>query len=99
MWLQRISVVLALLVLTGCGSGETVQAVAPPTNRAASILESVAKTGVRDSGLVIVREELEKMKATDATKAEALLNDFAQLEKARDAASVKAKAKEMAAKL
>jgi uncharacterized lipoprotein YajG len=99
MWLKRISLVLALLVLTGCGSGETVQAVTPPANRAASILESVAKTGVRDSGLVIVREELEKMKATDAAKAEALLNDLAQLEQARDAGSIKAKAKAMADKL
>lgn len=99
MWLKRISVVLTLLALTGCGSGETVQAVGPPTNRAASILESVAKTGVLDSGLVIVREELEKMKATDAAKAEALLNDLAQLEQARDAGSIKAKAKAMADKL
>lgn len=99
MWLTRILVVLGLLVMLGCGSGETVQSVTPPTNQAKPVLESVSQTGVVDSGLVVVREELEKMKATDAAKAEGLLKDLDQLERMTDVARIKAKAKEMAAKL
>lgn len=99
MWLKRFCVVMGLLVMLGCGNGETVQSVTPPTNQAKQVLESVAQTGILDSGMVIVQEELEAMKATDAAKAEALLKDLDQLQKMSDAPRIKAKAKEMAGKL
>jgi hypothetical protein len=99
MWLKRSLVVLGLGLVLGCGSGEHVQSVEPPKNQSKTILESVAQSGILDSGMMSVREELEKMKATDAAKAEGLLKDLDQLEKMNDAARIKAKAKEMAAKL
>ncbi|MEN6496665.1 MAG: hypothetical protein ABFD16_20440 [Thermoguttaceae bacterium] len=97
MWLKRCLVVLGLSVVLGCG-GERVQSVEPPKNQSKTVLESVAQTGILNSGIMVVKEELEKMKATDAAKAEGLLKDLDQLEKMNDAARIKAKAKEMAAK-
>jgi hypothetical protein len=97
MWLKRCLVVLGLSVVLGCG-GERVQSVEPPKNRSKTVLESVAQTGILNSGIMVVKEELEQMKATDAAKAEGLLKDLDQLEKMNDAARIKAKAKEMAAK-
>ena len=98
MWLKRCLMVLGVSVVLGCGSGERVQSVEPPKNQSKAVLESVAQTGTLDSGIMVVKEELEKMKATDAAKAEGLLNDLGQLEKMNNPAQIKAKAKEMAAK-
>ncbi|MEN6495028.1 MAG: hypothetical protein ABFD16_12185 [Thermoguttaceae bacterium] len=99
MWLKRCLVVLGLSVVLGCGSGERVQSVEPPKNQSKTVLESVAQTGILNSGIMVVKEELEQMKATDAAKAEGLLKDLDQLEKMKGAAQIKTKAKEMAAKL
>ena len=101
--MRGISLLLALFVLAslGCGGVDTpsVQVQAPGLEQVKPVLESVAQTGTMDSGMIIVREELEKLKQTDAAKAEGLLKGLAELEAARDPATIKAKAKALASQL
>ncbi len=98
----RFLLVLLVVCLAGCGSGETTMSVeeAPAEDQIRSALQSVADTGMVDSGLMVVREKLEEMKETDAAKAEALLKDLDQLESLRrNPAQARAKAQEMIQKL
>jgi len=62
-------------------------------------LEQLAETGQVGSEAAMMMQALEKMKATDAAKAEALLKDADQLMSLPGPEAVKAKAKEMLAKL
>lgn len=100
--MKAIRVVLALFVLMsfGCGPSTTsVPVKAPGIEQIRPILEAHAQSGVKDSGLMVVREELEKLKATDAAKADGLLKILDELEASKDAGAIKAKAKELAGKL
>jgi len=99
MWLKRCLLVLSLAAAIGCSSGETTQRVAPPKDQSRAVLEAIAQSGIVDSGVMTVKEELEKLKATDPAKADALLNDLADLQKPGSPDRIKAKAKEMLAKL
>jgi hypothetical protein len=92
---------LLLCVAVGCGTSTPSTEITPPpaTDAIKMGLQSAAEQGVVDSGLVSVREELEKLKATDAAKAEDLLKDLAQLEKMSGADKIKSKAKDMIKKL
>jgi hypothetical protein len=54
---------------------------------------------VVDSGLMVVREELEKMQSTDAAKAQELLKDLEELESMSSPDQVRNKAKAMLGKL
>lgn len=96
------TVVLMASLVLGCGPRETKKAVqqAPPQDQVRSTLQQVAETGVVDSGLMVVREQLEAMKSTDAAKAEGLLQDLDQLEgMANQPEQAKTKAQEMLGKL
>lgn len=97
----RFFLVLGLVALLGCGPQETTQRVEEPSgqDQVKSALENVAESGQIDSGLMIVRDELEAMKATDAAKAEELLSDLDALQALTDPAQAKAKAQEMIDKL
>ena len=97
----RILALLGLVAVLGCGGGENATTVeeAPPDSQIQSALQSVAETGVVDSGIMLVRAQLEVLKETDALKADALLKDLDALEASRSPDQVKAKAKEMLGKL
>lgn len=97
----KLLTALLLCVAVGCGTSTPSTEVVPPsTTDAIKVgLQSAAEQGVVDSGLVSVREELEKLKATDAAKADDLLKDLAQLEKMSGADKIKSKAKDMIKKL
>ncbi len=100
MWFIRSLLVLGALAVIGCGGGETSTSVEPPgQEQIKPALETVAETGVIDSGLMTVREEAEAMKETDAAKADELLKDLDELESLSDPAEVKAKAQQMIDKL
>ncbi len=100
---MRFVCVLMLLVavcLVGCGPAETTQKVGPPDAQAEikMALQSVADSGEIDSGLMMVGEQLESLKATDAAKAEELQKDLDELQGLSGDAAKK-KAAEMIGKL
>jgi hypothetical protein len=100
MWLKRFLAVLAVVMIFGCGPREEKQAVEPAGNeQIRPALEQVAESGVVDSGLMVVREELEKMQSTDAAKAQELLKDLEELESMSSPDQVRNKAKAMLGKL
>ncbi len=78
----RVLMLLVAVCLIGCGPSETTQKVTPPDaqTEVKSALQSVADTGEIDSGLIVVGEQFESMKATDAAKAEELLKDLEELQ-------------------
>jgi hypothetical protein len=91
--------VLGLVSAYGCGSSAPSTDVTPPgQEQIKPTLESVVETGTIDSGLMVVREELEKMQATDSAKADELLKDLDELETLSGDAA-KTKATEMLGKL
>ncbi len=93
---------LAFVVLVGCGPRPQATGSAEETLPAQTVrttLEQLAETGQIGSEVWIMMAALEEMKATDAAKAEALLKDADQLMSAPGPDAVKAKAKEMLAKL
>jgi hypothetical protein len=90
------------LLLTGCPgdpavTSQSVTPAAPPAVK--QMLEGVAQSGELGSGAQSIREELEKLKASDASKAEGLLKDLDALEKLTDPNQIKSSAKAMADKL
>ncbi len=98
----RVLALLSVLAIVGCGSGENATPVEPPTadSQIKSSLEYVAESGQVDSGIMLVREQLEELKETDAAKADALLKDLDELETmAGNPDGAKAKASEMLKKL
>lgn len=96
----RIIMLLVALTLVGCGPAERTKKVQPPSaqEEITMCLQHVADTGEIDSGLMVVRDKLAEMKATDAAKAEELLKDLDELEKTSGDAAKK-KASEMLGKL
>lgn len=92
------ALVLAVVLLAGCGSG-SVPVTPPAPPQAKAMLLEVAAQGQINSGIMAIREDLERMKATDPTKAQTLLRDLDQLERMNSPQQIKAKAKEMADKL
>lgn len=92
---------LLLAGAIGCGGAnipETpVTPSAPPPVKA--VLMDVANSGELGSAASTIRENLETMKATDAVKADALLNELTELEGLTDPDEIKAKASAMAEQL
>jgi len=71
-----------------------------PVDAIRSALQSVAQSGQLGSEGLSIQENIQKLRATDAAKADALAADYQELEAAgADAAKVKAKAQEMLGKL
>lgn len=93
----RLGVLLTVVVLVGCG--DSVPVTPPPPPQAKAMLLDVAKQGEINSGIMAIREDLERMKATDPAKAEAMLRELDQLERMTSPQQITAKAKEMADKL
>lgn len=97
-----------LVVLFGCGGGGAEKVEPPgPATILKSLLEEVAASGermVEPTGALgsygsTIKAQIEKLKETDPAKADALLADFDKLCTLSAPAAIKAKAKEMAAKL
>lgn len=100
MWLYRaLCLFVGVAFLLGCNDGSQIKVKPPGAEQIKPALEDVAKNGQLHSGLMVVRDELEKMKATDAAKAGALLKDLDELQSLKDTEKAKAKAKEMLGKL
>lgn len=96
----RAIMLLLVACLVGCGPSETTQKVEQPAaqDQIKTTLQNVADTGEVDSGLMVVRDGLEEMKATDAAKAEELLKDLDELEQS-SGEDAKTKAQAMLGKL
>lgn len=102
MTLQKLILLsVVLLIMVGCGrSGKPVQApTASPAEAAKAALKEVADTGVVGSGMLTVRENLEKIQKEDAAKGAALLKEFEALEKARSPQEVQMRARQLMSKL
>lgn len=100
---MRYLQILALLFAAatfGCGGeGATSVEVEAPNAQIQAALADVAESGQIDSGIMLVREQLEMMRETEAAKADDLLKDLDALEGMSSPGSIKAKAKEMLSKL
>lgn len=99
--LQRGTLVIGCLFLTGCGSElprpVKVQA---KTVGPKDILMRYVETGELDSGTSDLQDMLETLKATDASKGAELLSDLMKLKSLNDDANaIKAQAKKMVDKL
>lgn len=94
---------LTVSLLAGCDKRPAAIPVTPPktapAEEAKAGLKHAAETGQIGSELMMIRENLEKLKSTDAAKGEALLKDLDDLSKASQPDAVKAKAKAMIDKL
>lgn len=108
--MPRFTYVLACLVgvSLGCGQEGVVPApadtpvtteVALPTDQLKKTLEEIANTGEAGSAAAGLRPGIEALKAQDAAKGTALLNDLDQLESSNNPTQVKSLAKKMAAQL
>lgn len=94
--------VASVAVSVGCGQrGRTPirVEVPPPVTQLRSLLETYAKTGELDSGVIAIREQIDVLRATDAAKADALAAELPKLESSKGAAAVKKQAEAMLGKL
>ncbi len=90
------------LTLSGCGDNSSVtqeRVVPPEPPTAKQLLLQVAEAGGLGSGSFLIREELEKLRATNAAKANELIKDLDQLEKISAPSRFRTMAKKMADKL
>ncbi|MCS7237786.1 MAG: hypothetical protein NZ899_05880 [Thermoguttaceae bacterium] len=98
-------VAAAIGFVGGCGgsTGPGAQKVQPvqvqPTDAMRSALESIAQSGQVGSEGLTIQENIEKLRASDASKADQLAKDYQELQATTDPAKVKAKAAEMLKKL
>src|SRR5262245_39042133 len=93
---------LVALSLAGCtGGGDAPVKVTPPasTDQIKAALNDVVQSGQLGSGGMIIEQEIETIRASDAAKADALKKGYDELKAAKDPASAKAKAQEMISKL
>ena len=108
--MSRFSFALVCLVgvSLGCGQEGVVPApadtpvtteVAIPTDQLKTTLEEIAKTGEAGSAAAGLRPGIEALKAKDAAKGAALLQDLEQLEASTSPAQIKTIAKKMADQL
>jgi hypothetical protein len=89
-------------LLAGCGGPGSVPVEQPDTSAVDAVrreLQMVKDSGALGSEMISIQDNLEKMKATDAATAEALLADLQELESMSDEAQVRAKVDEMLGKL
>ncbi len=103
-FLRFMALVLVLGLLVGCSGQPGSISVTPPPQQAPAdaakaALKDMADSGQVGSGIMAVRENLEKLKSTDAAKGEALLKELDELSKLNQPDAVKAKAKAMMEKL
>jgi outer membrane murein-binding lipoprotein Lpp len=99
---KLFTVILCLALLAGCGSvSDQPKTVTPPaaTESIKAVLNDLAQTGQMSSGVMTLETEIEKLRATDAAKADALKQGYDQLKGLNNPALIQAKAKEMLSKL
>jgi len=99
---RSLFVVVLLGVLVGCGGGDAApKAVTPPssTEQIKMTLNDVAQSGQLGSGGMVLEQEIENLRATDAAKADALKKDYEELKNMSDPGQAKSKAEEMLKKL
>jgi hypothetical protein len=92
----------AVLLIAGCGGPKSEKVKPPsvtPAEAAKTALKEIADSGQVGSGADVIKQSLEKLKGTDAAKADALLKDYETLIKTQNPDAVKAKATEMMGKL
>lgn len=87
------------LAIVGCGESKPVSVTPAPPPPAKPLLEAIASSGEMGSEVDLIKDSLEKLRATEPQKAEELLSDFEALRGMTDAAQIKAQAQKMAAKL
>lgn len=71
------------------------QAASPAAEAVKSGLKEIADSGQIGSGMLTIRENLEKLKSTDPAKADALLKELDKLSAMSDPGAIRAKAKQM----
>ena len=89
-------VVLGLSLFVGCGGGEKVIRVAPPssTNQLRDVLKQIADAGMIDSSIEYAKELVDKVVTTDPGKAE-LEQSVNELERAQGKKAISKKVEEM----
>jgi hypothetical protein len=93
---------LGLASLAGCGGpSDSAVNVTPPasTEQLKAALNDVAQSGQLGSGGMVIEQEIEAIRATDAAKADALKKGYDELKAAASPDAAKAKAQEMISKL
>jgi len=97
-----LALALLLASLVGCGGiVDKPVKVTPPASidSIKAALNDVIASGEVGSGGAAIEMDIEKVRATDAAKADALKKAYDELSAARDPSQVKAKAQEMMSKL
>lgn len=92
---------LGVALSVGCTSGTESVPVQEPaaTDVIKSSLNHLAETGEIDSGIMVLEENIEKLKESDPAKGSELSADFAKLKSAGSPAAVKSQASAMLQKL
>jgi hypothetical protein len=100
---KRIAAAFLLASVVGCGAvtDDAPKTVTPPTSTEAikAVLTDLAATGQMSSGVMTLETEIEKIRATDAAKADALKASYEELKAMNNPAQIKTKAQEMLSKL
>jgi hypothetical protein len=100
---KQILIALLLSSIVGCGAvtDDQPKTVTPPSSTEAikAVLNDLAQTGQMSSGVMTLETEIEKLRPTDAAKADKLKQDYEQLKTLNNPAQIQAKAKEMLTKL
>jgi len=88
--------VLGLSLFVGCGGGEKVVRVAPPsvTNQLRDVLKQIADAGMIDSSIEYAKELVDKVVTTDSGKAD-LKQSVNELERAQGKKAISKKVEEM----
>ena len=88
--------VLGLSLFVGCGGGEKVVRVAPPsvTNQLRDVLKQIADAGMIDSSIEYAKELVDKVVTTDPGKAD-LEQSVKELERAQGKKAISKKVEEM----
>jgi len=88
--------VLGLSLFVGCGGGEKVVRVAPPsvTNQLRDVLKQIADAGMIDSSIEYAKELVDKVVTTDPGKAD-LEQSVNELERAQGKKAISKKVEEM----
>ena len=99
---RGLLVAMLAAFISGCvqGGSEKIQVQVPaPVAQIRALLETYAKTGELDSGVVAIREQIDLLRTTDAAKADDLAADLAKFETLKAADAVKKQAEAMLKKL
>ena len=100
--LMALGLMLVVASLAGCGgAGDAPVNVTPPasTEQLKAALNDVAQSGQLGSGGMVIEQEIETIRATDAAKADMLQKGYDELKAATSPEAAKAKAQELMSKL